>query len=103
MCVWVQSDWNIVKRGYEAHVLGEAPAKFTDPVEAINTLRVSLVSLVLKTWQRALMYASARSMLGPWRPLWVHECRDVSLYAHAGDGRWACSHEQRSMPVQMCM
>lgn len=36
----LQSDWNIVKRGYEAHVLGEAPCKFTDPEEAIKELRV---------------------------------------------------------------
>ena len=39
-CV-LQSDWNIVKRGYDAAVLGEAPHKFKDPVEAIKTLRVS--------------------------------------------------------------
>ena len=35
-----QADWNIVKRGWEAHVLGEAPHKFTNAVEAIKTLRV---------------------------------------------------------------
>ena len=37
----VQSDWNVVKRGWEAHVLGEAPNRFTDPVEAIKALKVS--------------------------------------------------------------
>lgn len=36
-----QADWNIVKRGWDAHVLGKAPFKFTDPVEAIKSLRVS--------------------------------------------------------------
>jgi len=35
-----QADWNIVKRGWDAHVLGKAPFKFTDPVEAIKSLRV---------------------------------------------------------------
>lgn len=35
----MQSDWNVVKRGWEAHVLGEAPNKFTDPVEALKTLK----------------------------------------------------------------
>lgn len=36
----VQSDWNVVKRGYYAHVLGEADNKFTDPVQALKTLKV---------------------------------------------------------------
>lgn len=36
-----QADWDIVKKGWDAHVLGEAPNKFTDPVEAVSTLRVS--------------------------------------------------------------
>ena len=36
----VQSDWNVVKRGYYAHVLGEADNKFTDPVEALKVLKV---------------------------------------------------------------
>jgi 2,3-bisphosphoglycerate-independent phosphoglycerate mutase len=34
-----EADWNIVKRGWDAHVLGKAPFKFTDPVEAIKSLR----------------------------------------------------------------
>lgn len=34
-----EADWDIVKRGWEAHVLGQAPNKFTDVVEAIKTLR----------------------------------------------------------------
>jgi 2,3-bisphosphoglycerate-independent phosphoglycerate mutase len=34
-----QADWDIVKRGYEAHILGEAPNKFKDPVEAVKALR----------------------------------------------------------------
>lgn len=36
-----QADWDIVKRGWDAHVLGKAPHTFTDPVKAIKTLRVS--------------------------------------------------------------
>jgi len=35
-----ESDWNIVKRGYEAHILGEAPNTFTDPLEALEKLKV---------------------------------------------------------------
>ena len=34
-----EADWNIVKRGWEAHVLGEAENKFTDAGTAIKTLR----------------------------------------------------------------
>lgn len=34
-----EADWNIVKRGWDAHVLGEAPNKFKDAVTAIKTLR----------------------------------------------------------------
>lgn len=34
-----EADWNIVKRGWDAHVLGEAPHKFTDAYTAIKTLR----------------------------------------------------------------
>lgn len=41
----LQADWNIVKRGWDAHVLGKAPFKFTDPVEAIKSLRVRSASL----------------------------------------------------------
>ena len=36
----MQSDWNIVKRGYDAHILGEAPNRFTDLLEALRKLRV---------------------------------------------------------------
>lgn len=35
----MQNDWDVVKRGWDAHVLGEAPHKFKDPVEAIKKLR----------------------------------------------------------------
>lgn len=38
--IFVQSDWNVVKRGYYAHVLGEADNKFTDPMEALKALKV---------------------------------------------------------------
>lgn len=34
-----QSDWRVVQRGYYAHVLGEAPHHFKDPVEAVRTLK----------------------------------------------------------------
>ena len=40
-CASVQSDWNVVKRGYYAHVLGEADNNFTDPVQALKTLKVT--------------------------------------------------------------
>lgn len=36
----MQADWNIVKRGWDAHVLGQAPNKFTDATTAVKTLRV---------------------------------------------------------------
>ncbi|PRQ52392.1 2,3-bisphosphoglycerate-independent phosphoglycerate mutase [Rosa chinensis] len=35
----VQNDWSVVKRGWDAQVLGEAPYKFKNDVEAIKTLR----------------------------------------------------------------
>ena len=34
-----ESDWRVVQRGYCAHVLGEAPHTFTDPVEAVKALK----------------------------------------------------------------
>ncbi|CAI9089921.1 OLC1v1024575C1 [Oldenlandia corymbosa var. corymbosa] len=34
-----ENDWDVVKRGWDAQVLGEAPHKFRNPVEAIKTLR----------------------------------------------------------------
>lgn len=39
-CCVLQADWNIVKRGWHAHVLGKAPHTFTDAVTAVKTLRV---------------------------------------------------------------
>ena len=35
-----QADWNIVKKGWYAHVLGEAPHTFSSAAEAVKTLRV---------------------------------------------------------------
>lgn len=35
-----EADWNIVKKGWEAHVLGEAPHYFKDALTAVKTLRV---------------------------------------------------------------
>lgn len=34
-----EADWNIVKRGWHAHVLGKAPHTFTDAATAVKTLR----------------------------------------------------------------
>ncbi|EOY04746.1 PREDICTED: 2,3-bisphosphoglycerate-independent phosphoglycerate mutase [Theobroma cacao] len=34
-----ENDWNVVKRGWDAQVLGEAPHKFTNAVEAVKKLR----------------------------------------------------------------
>lgn len=35
----MQNDWEVVKRGWDAQVLGEAPNKFKNAVEAIKKLR----------------------------------------------------------------
>ena len=40
----MQSDWNIVKRGYEAHILGEAPNRFKDPIEGLKKLKVGALA-----------------------------------------------------------
>lgn len=37
-CV-VQNDWSVVKRGWDAQVLGEAPHKFTSCLEALKKLK----------------------------------------------------------------
>ena len=42
VCCCAQSDWNVVKRGYYAHVLGEADNRFKDPVEALKVLKVHM-------------------------------------------------------------
>ncbi|KAK4268357.1 hypothetical protein QN277_025026 [Acacia crassicarpa] len=34
-----ENDWNVVKRGWDAQVLGEAPHKFTNAVDAVKKLR----------------------------------------------------------------
>ncbi|KAL9256765.1 2,3-bisphosphoglycerate-independent phosphoglycerate mutase-like protein [Drosera capensis] len=34
-----ENDWEVVKRGWDAQVLGEAPNKFKDALEAVKTLR----------------------------------------------------------------
>ena len=34
-----EADWAMVERGWKAHVLGDAPHKFTDPIEALNKLK----------------------------------------------------------------
>ena len=38
----MQNDWDVVKRGWDAQVLGEAPYKFRSAVEAVKTLREEL-------------------------------------------------------------
>ncbi|KAF8397068.1 hypothetical protein HHK36_018706 [Tetracentron sinense] len=38
-CSLLQNDWDVVKRGWDAQVLGEAPYKFRNGVEAIKKLR----------------------------------------------------------------
>jgi bisphosphoglycerate-independent phosphoglycerate mutase (AlkP superfamily) len=35
----MQADWSIVERGWQAHVLGEAPDTFTDAVDAVKAQR----------------------------------------------------------------
>jgi hypothetical protein len=52
-CV-LQADWNIVKKGWYAHVLGEAPHTFTSAAEAVKTLRVCNKD-TLKTMQHRNM------------------------------------------------
>lgn len=34
-----EAEWEMVKRGYETHILGKAPNTFTDAVEGVKTLR----------------------------------------------------------------
>lgn len=36
---YFQNDWEVVKRGWDAQVLGEAPYKFKNAVEAVKKLR----------------------------------------------------------------
>ncbi|XP_047333071.1 2,3-bisphosphoglycerate-independent phosphoglycerate mutase-like [Impatiens glandulifera] len=37
-----ENDWNVVKRGWDAQILGEAPHKFTKAIEAVKKLREEL-------------------------------------------------------------
>jgi 2,3-bisphosphoglycerate-independent phosphoglycerate mutase len=45
-----EADWKIVERGWKAHVLGEADAKFTDAPTAIKSLRGSGDAAVTDQW-----------------------------------------------------
>eukprot|EP00192_Tetraselmis_astigmatica_P002898 CAMPEP_0117687604 /NCGR_PEP_ID=MMETSP0804-20121206/23238_1 /TAXON_ID=1074897 /ORGANISM="Tetraselmis astigmatica, Strain CCMP880" /LENGTH=555 /DNA_ID=CAMNT_0005499707 /DNA_START=25 /DNA_END=1692 /DNA_ORIENTATION=- len=45
-----EADWDIVKKGWFAHVLGKAPHTFNDPVEAVTTLRGSGDNAVSDQW-----------------------------------------------------
>ena len=56
-----QADWSIVERGWHAHVLGEAPHTFTDPVEAVKTLRVRhLHGSPSASWDPGLLWTRLR-------------------------------------------
>lgn len=46
----VQADWDIVEKGWKAHVLGEAPHKFKDAKTAVTSLRVSYSSGKLRNF-----------------------------------------------------
>jgi hypothetical protein len=35
----LQNDWDVVKRGWDAQVLGEAQEKFQSAIEAVKTLK----------------------------------------------------------------
>lgn len=39
-----EADWPMVERGWKAHVLGDAPNRFTDPIEALKRLKEGGVS-----------------------------------------------------------
>lgn len=45
-----ESDWDIVQRGWKAHVLGEAGHSYTDPIEAIKDLKGSGDDTVSDQW-----------------------------------------------------
>ena len=65
----LQADWNIVKNGWDAHVLGKAPHKFKDAVTAVKELRVSF-TFVRQERQAELeepdVCCSIRSFLQNW-------------------------------------
>ena len=63
-----QSDWDIVKRGWCAHVLGEAEHTFKDPVEAVTTLRVrncTRSTKIVNMITFAMLFPSKRSQYKP--------------------------------------
>ncbi|CAD7698005.1 unnamed protein product [Ostreobium quekettii] len=45
-----EADWGIVKRGWDAHVLGRAPNRFKDAVEAVKTLKGEGASAKSDQW-----------------------------------------------------
>jgi hypothetical protein len=56
-----QADWNMVKRGWDAHVLGKAPHQFKSALEAVKTLRV-------RAWGAGRGHGRSR-----WsQPCWLH-------------------------------
>ena len=52
-----ESDWRVVQRGYYAHVLGEAPHRFKDPVQGVRELKKG--NTVSGGWRR-LVHAGQR-------------------------------------------
>ncbi len=51
-----QADWAMVKRGWDAHVLGKSDNKFTDALTAVKTLRVSTRFLCNVAAERGLPF-----------------------------------------------
>lgn len=51
--VQLQSDWEIVERGWKAHVLGEAEHTFKDALEAVKTLKVPHLQFLLSHLPRS--------------------------------------------------
>ncbi|KAL6609768.1 hypothetical protein ACP70R_039737 [Stipagrostis hirtigluma subsp. patula] len=41
-----ENDWDVVKRGWDAQVLGEAPHKFQSVVQAVKALRPTLMTSI---------------------------------------------------------
>lgn len=96
MCDSLQSDWKIVKRGYDAHILGEADQKFKDPIEGLKKLKVCFIDITFREFspthqlKRHLnIYDNDRSMSYVnqlpkcWHNDYVKEGRDVNLYGNS--------------------
>lgn len=70
------ADWDIVKRGWDAHVLGKAPHTFKDALTAVTTLRGEgdkLVTDQVGGWRQAaavIMFGPACRFIGLAPSLW---------------------------------